>query len=95
MLEPWIRNESNQLVGTYYLCVYGLSQSTYKLIAKNEDHSLELSAGISESGYIKSDQIKLFYFTDAILKDEAIKLEFSTHVATGKILMKTKLCEMP
>jgi hypothetical protein len=54
-----------------------------------------LRAGISESGYINSDEVKLFYYTDAILKDEAITLEFLTHVATGQVQMKTKICAMP
>jgi hypothetical protein len=30
ILTPTDRNES---VGTYYICVYGITQSTYKLIA--------------------------------------------------------------
>jgi hypothetical protein len=48
-----MRNDS--LTGKYYICVYGHSLSTYKLTAKNTDLSIELNAGISESGYIEKD----------------------------------------
>jgi len=48
-----------------------------------------LSAGLSETGYVDHDQVKLLYYTDAALMDETIKVKFDTQVMAGAIRVKT------
>ena len=55
VLEPEIRKEIGGSKGKYFICVHGNDYSTYKLTVKNEDHSMWLNAGLSESGYIDND----------------------------------------
>jgi hypothetical protein len=55
VLDSKERGKYNATTGTYYICVYGSTSSTYKISAKNEDHSLLLKAGLSESGYVEHD----------------------------------------
>ena len=95
LLGPRTRREHGGQTGPYYICVYGNSMSTYKHTAKNEDHSLFLDPGISESGYIDKDEVKLFYFTDQILMDPEIHVNFDGHVMAGAIELKGVLCPRP
>ena len=57
-LDPEIRRKDNADTGVFYMCVTSLMSSSFKLSAKNEDHSQWLRAGVSESGYIEHDDIK-------------------------------------
>lgn len=79
----------------YYICVYGSTGSAYKISAKNEDHSIFLKAGLSESGYIEYDQIKHYYFTDNLLLDPKAKVKFSGHLMSGAVKLMTKICPKP
>jgi hypothetical protein len=42
----------------FYICVFGAQPASYKLSVKNEDHSIWMQAGVSESGYIEYNEIK-------------------------------------
>jgi len=53
VLEPKLRQEKGLLTGLYYICVYGRTASNYKISAKNEDHSIMLKAGLSETSYVE------------------------------------------
>ena len=55
VLEPSMRKEKGEATGDYFICVNGKSYSSYKLSARNEDHSNLLSAGIAETSYIDHD----------------------------------------
>ena len=76
----------------YYICIYGLSSTSYKISAKNVDHTNMLKAGLLESGYIEHDEIKEFYFTDKVLRDESIKVQLKTNVMVGSVRIKSKIC---
>lgn len=64
VLDPAIRRERGGLTGPYFICVYGRTTATYKLSAKNENHSEMLTPGLAESGYLKANETKMYYFTD-------------------------------
>lgn len=76
----------------YYICIYGLTSTSYKISAKNIDHSNMLRAGLLESGYIEPNQIKEFYFTDKVLRDDSIKILLKTNVMVGSVRIKSKIC---
>jgi len=54
-----------------------------------------LKAGISETGYIENNQVKLFYYSDKALMDENIKVKFDAQVMSGSIRVRAKLCSRP
>ena len=56
----------NCSTGTFYICVYGRTGATYKLIVKNENHDIFMRPGLSESGYINPNETQVFYFKDNI-----------------------------
>ena len=95
VLEPETRKASGALTGMYYICVYGSTGSDYKISAKNEDHSVFLKAGLSQSGYIEKDQIKHYYFTDNLLMDPAARVKFNGHLMNGAVKLMTKICPKP
>jgi hypothetical protein len=95
VLEPSMREEQGGATGPFFICVWGNNYSSYKLTAKNEDHSNMLKAGLSESSYIDHDEVKLFYYTDQVLMDEKIKLKYDVPVMTGVVRAKAKLCPLP
>ena len=93
VLEPKLRKEKNAAKGMFYICVFGNTASTYKIWAKNEDHSIFLKSGLSESGYMKENQMKLYYYRDPVmLKD--IEVKFFLHVMLGKARLRAKLCSV-
>lgn len=79
----------------YYICVFGSTGSAYKIAAKNEDHSIMLKPGLSESGYIDHHQIKQYYFYDNLLRDPEARVKFSGHLMSGAVKLVTKLCPKP
>ena len=56
LLSPETRKKHDALTGLYYICVFGRTYSNYKISAKNEDNTLALKAGISETGYIDMNE---------------------------------------
>ncbi len=54
ILTPAERNAIGAPKGEYIICVYGTTATTYKMTVKNEDHTVFLSSGLSESGYVNS-----------------------------------------
>jgi len=66
-LTPLERSSINASVGLYYICIFGNSAATYKLTVKNDDIEVFLQSGISESGYINSNETQMFYYRDPIL----------------------------
>ena len=95
VLDPELRKEHGALTGLYHICVFGKTTATYKISAKNENHSTMLKAGLAEAGYLEHDEVKLFYFTDQSLMDEKIKVKFDGHVMVGMISLGFKLCSRP
>lgn len=95
VLEPATRKEHGGLTGLYYICVYGATSSNYKISAKNEDRSIMLKAGLSESGYVEHNEIEQLYYTDRILMDENVKVKFDGHVMVGSVRLRAKLCPRP
>jgi hypothetical protein len=63
-------------LGEYYIGVFGKTGSSYKLTVKNEDHSIYLKAGLSESGYMEEYETKVLYFRDPILAKENVSADF-------------------
>lgn len=51
-----------------------------------------LKAGLLESRYIEPAEIKEFYFTDKILRDDSIKVQVKTNVMVGSVRIKSKIC---
>ena len=95
ILDPQTRNKTKSLTGVYHICVFGSTSATYKLSAKNEQHSPMLKAGLAESGYLEHEQIKMYYFTDASLMDSEIKVKFDAHVMVGAVRLRARLCSLP
>lgn len=95
VLDPDERKKYQGLTGMYYMCIYGSTSSSYKISAKNENHDKMLKTGLAEGGFVDQNEIKQYYFTDSILMDENIKIQFDTHVMIGSVRVKTKLCTRP
>jgi hypothetical protein len=68
-------DRSKAAKGIYYICVYGRTAATYKLTVKNAVHENYLKAGLSESGYLDTNQTRVYFFKDSILALEGAKLE--------------------
>jgi len=54
-----------------------------------------LKAGLAEAGYLKHDEVKLYYYTDQSLMDATVKVKFGGHVMVGMVGLRTKLCHRP
>ena len=95
VLDPSTRAKHGGSTGLYYVCVYGSTGSNYKISAKNEDHSIMLKAGLSESGYVEKGEIKQFYFMDNLLMDPKARVKVNGHLMSGSFRLVAKLCPKP
>ena len=59
---------------------------------KNDDIEVFLQSGISESGYINSNETQMFYYRDPILAQPDVNFTFSLHVMSGAARLKAVLC---
>lgn len=59
---------------------------------QNEDHDIYLKSGMSESGYIETNETQIFYYRDPILAVKDVNISFQLHVMTGKARLRAKVC---
>lgn len=95
VLDPALRESYGALTGTYYICLWGYSMASFKLSARNEDHTVMLKPGLAEAIKLGKDEVRLYYFTDKILRDPKAEVRFVGEVLSGSALLRVKLCPLP
>ena len=92
VITPEMREDDQNVVGQYFICVFGAHTSSYRLDVHNDDKSTHmLESGVSESGYLKNNEITNFWFRDNILTSKT-NITFQLHAMSGKLVLRYKQC---
>lgn len=92
VITPAMREDDQNVVGEYFICVYGRFTSSFKLIVRNDDTSSHmLESGVSESGYLAKNDIINYWYREDILKSKT-NISFQLHAMSGMITLRYKKC---
>jgi hypothetical protein len=93
VISKEMREEDENVVGTYYFCVQGKFTSSFKLEILNKDKSDHmLESGLAESGYLEKDQFINYWYREDILREKT-NITFQLHAFTGSQTLRSKICK--
>ena len=92
VISPEMREDDANIVGEYFICIYGRFTSSYRLDVRNdENYSNMLESGVSESGYLEYNEIHNYWYRDQALTQKT-NITFQLHAMSGRIVLRYKQC---